>query len=135
MKKKKTTPDRRLTGRVTTLLGPDAAIEGALFFEETLRLDGRVKGRIESAAGALIIGETAVVEAEIRAGRVMVMGRVTGVIEAGERIDVFASGRVDGRMYSPVIAIDPGASFNGGCGARRPPEAEGEGAQHFSKNL
>lgn len=114
---------RKQPAAVTTFLGADASVEGTLEFSGTVRLDGRLKGRIRGRGGTVIVGERAVVEADIQVDAAVVMGRVTGCIEARERIDVLAPGTVDGDIYAPVIAIDSGATFNGKCGTRRESDA------------
>lgn len=109
---------RKQPAAVTTFLGADAAVEGVLEFSGTVRLDGRVKGRIRGRGGTVIVGEGAVVEADIEADVAVIMGRVTGRVDARERIDVLAPGTVEGDICAPTISIDSGATFNGNCGTR-----------------
>ena len=110
MKKKAKKPDS-----ISTFLGPDASVEGTLAFQGTIRLDGRVKGNINSNGGTVIIGEKAFVEAKIRVGIAIIMGQVTGTIEAADRIEIYPPGRVVGDIQAPVIAIEEGGIFNGNC--------------------
>ena len=100
---------------ISTFLGPDASVEGVLIFQGTIRLDGTIKGKITSSGGTVIVGEQAVVEAEIAVGTAIVMGKVNGTIDAGERIEVYPPGRIDGDIQAPVIAIEEGGLFNGHC--------------------
>jgi cytoskeletal protein CcmA (bactofilin family) len=100
---------------ISTFLGPDASVEGILNFQGTIRLDGTIKGKITSSGGTVIVGEQAVVEAEIAVGTAVVMGKVNGTIDAGERIEVYPPGRIDGDIQAPVIAIEEGGLFNGHC--------------------
>lgn len=111
---------RKRPAAVTTFLGADAAVEGTLSFQGTVRLDGRVNGRIEGAGGTVIVGERAVVDADIDVDVAVVMGRVNGCIQARDRIDVLAPGVVNGDIYAPTISIDSGATFNGNCGTKAP---------------
>ncbi len=57
---------------ISTFLGSDASFEGTIEFQGTIRVDGRVKGKIYSEGGTLIVGEKAVVNADIVAGAVIV---------------------------------------------------------------
>jgi cytoskeletal protein CcmA (bactofilin family) len=116
---------RKRPAAVTTFLGVDAAVEGTLEFRGTVRLDGRVKGRIHGQGGTVIVGERAVIEAEIDVDAAVVMGRVTGRIKAQDRIDVLAPGIVNGDIYAPTISIDSGATLNGKCGTRPPSNGTG----------
>lgn len=105
----------RKMASISTFLGTDSYIEGTLEFHGTIRLDGRVKGKISSDGGTLIIGEKAVIQADIRVNSVIVMGQVSGTIDAKERVEVCAPGRVNGDINAGVISIEPGGVFNGNC--------------------
>ncbi len=100
---------------ISTFLGSDANFEGTMEFQGTIRVDGRVKGKICSEGGTLIVGEKAVVDAEIIAGTVIVMGELNGSIDAKERIEVYPPGRLGGNVQTAVISIKPGGIFNGNC--------------------
>jgi cytoskeletal protein CcmA (bactofilin family) len=102
-------------GSISTFLGADARIEGTIEFKGTIRLDGRVEGRIFSTNGTLIVGEKAVIHADIRVDSVVVMGEVTGTIDAKKRVEVYPPGRVDGDIEAGVISIEPGGVFTGNC--------------------
>ena len=103
------------TDPISTFLGVETAIEGAVSFTGTIRLDGKVTGKIESQSGTVIIGEKAVIEADISAGVVIVMGRVKGMVDASSRIEVFPPAQIDGDIQAPVISMDAGVKFNGKC--------------------
>jgi cytoskeletal protein CcmA (bactofilin family) len=100
---------------ISTFLGPDASVEGALIFQGTIRLDGTIKGKITSSGGTVIVGEQAVVDAEIAVGTAIVMGNFNGTIAASDRIEVYPPGRITGDIQAPVIAIEEGGLFNGHC--------------------
>ncbi len=100
---------------ISTFLGPDASIDGTIEFQGTIRLDGKVEGKIKSSEGTVIVGEKAVVNAEIVVGTAIVMGEVIGTIDAADRIEVYPPGRVSGDIQSPVISIEEGGMLNGNC--------------------
>jgi cytoskeletal protein CcmA (bactofilin family) len=99
-------------GEITTLLGRGATFEGKLTFEGTVRIDGRFKGEVFSD-DVLVIGEGALVEAEIDIGEVIVQGTVVGNIKAKRSIEIHAPGRVKGDLHTPVLQIDKGVMFEG----------------------
>src|ERR1700761_8039055 len=99
-------------GEITTLLGRGAAFEGKLTLEGTVRIDGRFKGEVFSD-DVLVIGEGAVVEAEIDIGEVIVQGTVIGNIKAKRSIEIHAPGRVKGDITTPSLQIDKGVIFEG----------------------
>jgi len=99
-------------GEITTLLGRGATFEGKLTFEGTVRIDGRFKGEVFSD-DVLVIGEGAIVEAEIDIGEVIVQGTVVGNIKAKRSIEIHAPGRVKGDLHTPSLQIDKGVIFEG----------------------
>lgn len=108
MKKKK-------TGSINTFLGTDTQIEGVIDFKGTIRLDGKVKGKISSTDGTIIVGHGAIIEADIRVEKAIIMGDVKGSVEATEKIEVYSPGSVEGNIRAPVISIDTGVRFKGTC--------------------
>ncbi len=105
---------------ITTFLGVDASIEGTIEFKGTIRLDGRVKGKIISEGGTVIVGENAVVNADINVDSAVIMGEVNGIIEATNSIKVYPPGSVKGDIQAPVISIDAGVKFDGNCAMKSP---------------
>lgn len=118
------TAPRQGLGEITTLLGRNTAFEGKLTFEGTVRLDGRFKGEVFSD-DTLVIGEGAVVEAEIDIGEVIIQGTVIGNVKAKRSIEIHAPGRVKGDLHTPSLQIDKGVIFEGRSfmeGAAKPPQ-------------
>ncbi len=105
---------------ISTLLGRDTVIDGVLEFKETIRVDGRIKGKVVSGDGTLIIGEKAVIEADIKVKAAIIRGRVEGRIEAGRQIEIYAPARITGDICAPTISIDAGVIFNGNCSMATP---------------
>ena len=102
----------QVQGEITTLLGRGATFEGKLTFEGTVRVDGRFKGEVFSD-DVLVIGEGALVEAEIDVGEVIIQGTVVGNIKAKRSIEIHAPGRVKGDLHTPSLVIDKGVIFEG----------------------
>jgi len=100
---------------ISTFLGSDASVDGTIEFQGAIRLDGNVKGKIMSNDGTVIVGEKAMVEAEIAVSVAVIMGEVHGTIDAQERIEIYPPGRVVGDIQAPVITIEEGGVFNGSC--------------------
>lgn len=94
------------------MLGRGAAFEGKLTFEGTVRIDGRFRGEVFSD-DTLVIGEGALVEAEIDIGDIIIQGTVVGNIKAKRSIEIHAPGRVKGDIHTPSLQIDKGVIFEG----------------------
>jgi cytoskeletal protein CcmA (bactofilin family) len=87
---------------------------GELRFKEVFRVDGRLRGRVFSE-NALIIGESAIVEADIDCAVVSISGTVKGHVQGRQRLELLAGARVEGTLVSPRLVIEEGAFFQGQC--------------------
>ena len=67
--------------QIATILGEGSEFEGKLVFEGTVQVEGKFIGQVQSQ-GTFIIGEKALVRAEIQAGIVLIRGEVHGTITA-----------------------------------------------------
>ncbi len=103
------------TDAVSTFLGHDAIFDGTINFNGTIRLDGKVTGKVVSDDGTVIIGERATVEADIMVETVIIKGGVNGKVQAKNRIEAYPPARILGELQAPIISIDSGVVFNGTC--------------------
>ena len=103
------------TDKDIQMLGPQVALEGSLVFEGTLFINGHVKGTVESGSGTIVIGEGAVIHADVFVSNATVSGELKGTLSATELIKLHPSARVNGTINAPRIQIDPGAIIDGRC--------------------
>lgn len=75
-------------------------------------MDGKFTGQVQSQ-GTFIIGEKALVRAEIQAGVVLIRGEVHGTITAKSRIEAYAPAKIFGDLSSPVLVFGEGILFQG----------------------
>ena len=109
----------------TVLLGKGSRLTGKLMLDGPGRIEGRVEGEI-SARGMLIIGEGAVVNAQVNCTSVVVQGRVTGDITASARLEMRGGCEVIGNVSTPSLVIQEGAVFQGQCAMSGAEAARGE---------
>lgn len=95
-------------------LGKGSRVEGKLRFDGSVRIDGQVDGEIE-AQDSVIVGETAVVTAQIKAGTIIVKGRINGDVIASKRVELQAPGKLVGNITTPSLVIHEGVLFEGHC--------------------
>ena len=88
--------------------------EGKLNFDGTVRLDGRFKGELTSK-GTLLVGNDAVIEANIKVGNAVITGEVRGVVEAASRVELKAPAKMFGDIRTPNLIIGEGVIFEGNC--------------------
>jgi cytoskeletal protein CcmA (bactofilin family) len=104
---------------LTAFIDEGSEMEGRYSFRGTVMLNGTFKGQI-SSEDTLIIGERAVVAADVRAGSVRVSGEVSGSVRAMERIELTRTARVYGDMEAPVVVVAEGAILDGHCRVAKP---------------
>jgi cytoskeletal protein CcmA (bactofilin family) len=104
--------DRRQYTRMTHI-SRSVVLRGELSSDEDLRFDGTLQGHLYLDDATLTLGETATVDADIRAKQVIVQGTVQGSIAAGHRIELTASAKVTGSLSAERVVIADGARFNG----------------------
>lgn len=98
--------------RVATTLGEDTTFEGNLKFANTLRIEGKFKGQMESD-GQLIVAKTGVVEADIKVGGVTVDGKITGNITASDLVELRSTAEVHGDITASRLKVEDGVVFVG----------------------
>jgi len=88
-------------------------IEGKVISNEDLTIDGHVEGSIELGNHCLLIGPTAAIKADLVAKNITISGAVTGNVRALEKLDVRATGSVDGDISAPRFVMADGAVIMG----------------------
>ncbi len=113
-------PQQRGRGRRTqegssdmATIGKSIAIRGDLTGNEDLVIEGTVEGKVELPDNQLTIGANGNVKAEIHAKTVVVIGRVAGNVHGSERVELQATGVVEGDVSAPRLIVSEGAVFNG----------------------
>src|SRR5260370_39986247 len=95
-----------------TVIGSSIVIDGEMAGDEDLVVQGTVKGKI-SLKESLFVEGSGIVEEDIETQNVEVAGRVTGNINATEKVELKSDCRVVGDIRAPRILIADGASFKG----------------------
>ena len=102
------------TEKISTTLGKETNFHGILKFRESLKIDGKFEGEIESP-GFLYVENGAVVKANIKVGSIVIGGVVRGNVEASERLEMLATGQVYGNIRTAKLNIADGVVFEGKC--------------------
>ena len=98
------------------VLDVDASMQGSLSFKDpvNLRINGRFEGLLNTK-GNLMIGEHAVVNADITGESIIVAGKVNGNIKALKELKLISPAAVVGDITAPLLSIAEGATFDGNC--------------------
>ena len=99
--------------RVVAWVGKSVIFKGTLISSEDMTIDGQVEGTIEIRDQGLTIGPDADIRADIVARTVTIHGTVIGNIRASDKVDIRETGRIDGDLSSPRIALADGALVRG----------------------
>lgn len=102
------------SGDLNGFLDAKSKIEGELRFEDTFRVDGHLQGKITSS-GTLIVGEEGRIDGELQVGELFVSGHVLGMVRCSGRVEIAAGARVEADVDTPVLVVEEGAHFSGGC--------------------
>ena len=106
----------KIDNRIDTLIGVDTRIEGDLHFSGGLRVDGAIRGNVSEQNGTpstLILGEHGKIEGAITAAKIVLVGKVTGLVKSSQFIELQATARIVGDLYYKSLEMHTGAVIEG----------------------
>ncbi len=95
-----------------TIIAQGVKVEGDFQSQGDVVIDGEVSGSVKTAA-SLRVGETAVIQADVRAVSAVVAGAVRGNIHVSDTIELLSSSSVEGDIHAKSISVAQGARING----------------------
>ena len=99
--------------RVAAWIGASIVIEGDLTSSEDTTIAGEVKGDITVKEHKLMIAPGATIRGSIVARTVEIQGKVVGTITSDGRVEIGATGSVEGDIESPRLVLAEGATLHG----------------------
>ena len=115
-------------GKEVANIGKSISIKGDLTGNEDIVIEGKVEGKVELPNNQLTIGANGQVKAEINAKAVIVVGRVAGNVRGTERVEIQATGIVEGDVIAPRLVVAEGAVVNGSIQMTSKPGAAAHGS-------
>lgn len=106
--------------RVACWIGKFLLIKGDIVASGDLVIDGRVEGTIELGDHSLTIGPGAEVTADLVAKTVTVSGNVKGNVTGLARVELKATGSIEGNVNAPKFVMDDGATLKGNLETGKP---------------
>ena len=97
---------------LTGVLEPAVEFEGTLAFHGCFHVNGSVKGKVITP-DMLIVGESGRVQGHIKAGVVIIYGKVEATIEATHRVEIRKPAIFRGEMSTPSLKVEDGVIFEG----------------------
>jgi cytoskeletal protein CcmA (bactofilin family) len=108
----KSSSHRKALQSFDSILGIATSIEGNLHVNESLRIDGRLKGNIKQEPGEsrwIIVSSSAEIQGDIHAQNVSITGKVIGNIFASDSIELMNGCDVRGNITHKSLTVEPGA--------------------------
>jgi cytoskeletal protein CcmA (bactofilin family) len=94
-------------------IGRTLVIKGEVSGSESLYVDGKIEGTLTFKDHRVTVGRNGVVQANIAAREVVIMGKVTGNVECSDRVDIRSEGTLNGDVVSARISVEDGAMLRG----------------------
>src|SRR3982750_1271950 len=105
-------------------IGKSLVIKGEVTGSESLYIDGRVEGSINLSGNRVTVGRNGVVNANINAREIVVLGKVRGNLSASDRVDIRTEGSLTGDVVAQRLSNEDGAFFKGGIDIRKPGQTQ-----------
>ncbi|MCB9094766.1 MAG: polymer-forming cytoskeletal protein [Halobacteriovoraceae bacterium] len=97
---------------ITAIIEKGCRFEGNLSFNGVVRIAGEFTGSIFTN-DTLIVTDTAVINADVHAGVIVISGTVKGNLRAGSRVEMKKPARFEGTVISPNLIVEEGVIFHG----------------------
>ena len=95
-------------------IGKGTTIEGNIFSEATIHIEGRVNGDIH-CAGDVFIGESGQTRSILAARHIINAGKIEGNIYTKGKLTITSKGRVIGKIVVQSLHVSEGGLFHGEC--------------------
>ncbi|MBI5473908.1 MAG: polymer-forming cytoskeletal protein [Ignavibacteriae bacterium] len=101
------------TGELTLIAG-NTLFEGKIKTEGSIRIDGKFVGEVTAKANAAV-GSSGTIEGNLSARNVTVAGKISGTVQATEKLVLESKSIVQGDIRAARLVVDEGATFDGRC--------------------
>jgi cytoskeletal protein CcmA (bactofilin family) len=102
------------SGPVLNIIGTGTSIEGAIKCDGDIRIDGHVKGTINSKA-RIVVGATGAVEGDLICENADVSGKIFGSVKTEDMLFLKSTAYMEGDITTGKMVVEAGAKFNGNC--------------------
>lgn len=106
-----------------SVIGESLHFKGELSAGEDLLIEGTVEGKINQGKCCLTLKPNGKILADVNATKIFIEGYVKGNLHASVGVTVRESGKVEGNIVAPKVALEEGATFNGSVEMRSPSDS------------
>jgi cytoskeletal protein CcmA (bactofilin family) len=97
-----------------TVIAQGVRLEGKFKSEGRVVIEGEVVGDIKTTSD-ILIGESALINANITALNAMIAGHVKGDIKVENKVEIGPTAEITGDINAKVLSIEAGAKLVGKC--------------------
>ena len=101
-----------ISNKTASFISRNSRVDGNVSGNESVIVEGFIKGLI-SLKGNIIVGSTGVLEADVEADNISVLGKISGNVCARQQLVIQPSGKIQGDISARSIDIKEGALFEG----------------------
>jgi cytoskeletal protein CcmA (bactofilin family) len=101
-------------GPILNIIGAGTTVEGTISCDGDIRIEGHVKGTVNSKA-KIVIGSTGSVEGDLYCDNADISGKIFGSVEAKDIVFLKSSAYLEGDITTTKFVVETGAKFNGNC--------------------
>lgn len=91
--------------QIDSLISNNVEIKGEIKTEGSMRIDGNVEGKVQ-VKGDLIIGKQGLLKGEIEVDNLVLAGRMEGILNAKEKVEISSTGQMIGDIVCKILAIE-----------------------------
>jgi cytoskeletal protein CcmA (bactofilin family) len=95
-----------------SVFGPTLVFKGEINFQDAIRIEGMIEGRI-TGEGRVIIAPRGKVMGDIMAAQIVIEGTVQGNVTAADRLDIAGTAQVVGDLKAGRLTVAEGAKLMG----------------------
>ncbi len=96
-----------------THIGKAIQFKGEISGSEDVYIDGKMEGIISLPGQSVTVGPNGDVRANANLREILVQGKLEGTVAARERVEIAATGSVNGELTTARISVHDGAFFKG----------------------
>ena len=98
----------------TNSLVNGAKVEGSIFTENDIRIDGKLLGTL-NCKGKVIVGPSGEIDGEIHCANAVIEGTINGLLFVSELLHVKESAKIEGDVNTAKLIVQSGAIFDVSC--------------------
>ena len=107
MKKSETTAS-------VNMIGAETIITGDIISKADIRIDGTLKGSINTE-GKVVLGREGMIEGDVICKDADISGTIKAKISVSQLLSLKTTAKLNGDIITNKLSIEPGAAFSGSC--------------------